>query len=254
MKINKGVSLIVLVIIIIVMIIIAGAIIISLTNTNVIDQAENAATSYRVAQLKENLNAEIQNTLFAKYGTTENVSISIQEILNIAPEEEEEVAINIATANSIPANMPAGKYYEIDGNRYATRTRENTRDMLLASRAIGRDGKIVTNTYLVNENFDVYYVISGTIAEPVLEINDEKVTELLEQLDNPAEAEPEQVIALKKELHLEHIAGNRFKDIGFTMIDENYEKNYVYFPERDRMYLVEGEEVGKEYTTRPNEQ
>ena len=64
MKINKGVSLIVLVVTIIVMIIIAGAVIISLTDTNVIEQAENAATSYRVAQLKENLNAEIQNTLF----------------------------------------------------------------------------------------------------------------------------------------------------------------------------------------------
>ena len=37
--------------------------------------------------------------------------------------------------------------------------------MLLASRGIDRDNNFVTNTYVVNENFDVYYIISGTIGE-----------------------------------------------------------------------------------------
>ena len=249
MKTNKGVSLIVLVVTIIVMIIIAGAIIISLTDTNIIEQAENAATSYRVAQFKENLNIEKQQKLLAEYGTTEGVDISVRAILDITEENEEEYVVNIATANSIPANMPAGTYYKLDENRYATRTRENKRDIMLASRAIDRDNELVTNTYVVNDNFDVYYIISGTIGKPEIEINDERVIELLESMDNPMEASEEEIIELKKELHLEHIEGNRFKDIGFTMIDENYEKDYVYFPTRERMYLVEGEEVGKEYIT-----
>ena len=244
MKTNRGVSLIVLVITIIVMIIIVGAVIIFLTDTNVIDQAESAATKYRVAQLEENLGIEVQNALLAKYGTTENVSISIQEILNISPEEEEEVAINIATANSIPANMPAGTYYKLDENRYATKTRENTREMLLASRGIDRDNELVTNTYVVNENFDVYYIISGTIGkpEPEIVIDDEKIINLTMQLmssEDPTSPEFEPVsIELKKELGITDIESNFILDYMVTMFDENDEMPCVYFYTIDRLYIM----------------
>ena len=128
MKINKGVSLIVLVVTIIVMVIIAGAVIISLTDTNVIEQAENATTKYRVAQFEENLNIEKQQKLLAEYGTTEGVNISVRAVLDITEENEEEYVVNIATANSIPANIPAGTYYKLDEDRYATKTRENERE------------------------------------------------------------------------------------------------------------------------------
>ena len=53
MKRTKGISLIVLVVTIIVMIIIAGAIILSLTQTNVIDQAENAVQKHNEASEKD---------------------------------------------------------------------------------------------------------------------------------------------------------------------------------------------------------
>ena len=52
MKEKKGISLIVLIVTIIVMIIIAGAIIISLTETNVIDQAEVAVEKHNLSELK----------------------------------------------------------------------------------------------------------------------------------------------------------------------------------------------------------
>ena len=58
MKEKKGISLIVLVVTIIVMTIIAGAVIISLTNDNIIDQATNATRKYNIAQLKEQINIE----------------------------------------------------------------------------------------------------------------------------------------------------------------------------------------------------
>ena len=49
---KKGISLIVLVITIIVMIIIAGAIIISLNSTNVLDKADTAVVNSNEAELK----------------------------------------------------------------------------------------------------------------------------------------------------------------------------------------------------------
>ena len=52
MKEKKGISLIVLIVTIIVMIIIAGAIILSLTETNVIDQAEVAVEKHNLAEIK----------------------------------------------------------------------------------------------------------------------------------------------------------------------------------------------------------
>lgn len=241
MKTNKGVSLIVLVITIIVMIIIVGAVIISLTDTNVIDQAESAATKYRVAQLEENVKIEMQNALLAKYGTTENVSISIKEILNIEDDKDERI-VNIATANSIPANMPAGTYYELDGNRYATKTRENEREINLASRAIDRENELVTNTYVVNDNLDVYYIISGTIGKEQPEIDDEKVINLTMQLmatESPTDPEVETLsIELKKELGITDIESNFILDYMVTMFDENDEMPCIYFYTIDRLYIM----------------
>ena len=52
MKQNKGISLIVLIVTIIVMIIISGAIIMSLNQTNVIDQAEEAVEKHNLSELK----------------------------------------------------------------------------------------------------------------------------------------------------------------------------------------------------------
>ena len=76
---TKGISLIVLVITIIIMIIIAGAIILSLSNTNVIDQAEQAKDKYNLSQVKEAVNLDRTNALLTRYNTTEGVNISVKE-------------------------------------------------------------------------------------------------------------------------------------------------------------------------------
>lgn len=52
MKEKKGISLIVLIVTIIVMIIIAGAVILTLTDTNVIDQAETAVEKHNLSEIK----------------------------------------------------------------------------------------------------------------------------------------------------------------------------------------------------------
>ena len=67
MKETKGLSLVVLVITIIVMIIIAGAIIISLSNTNIIDQAEKASNDYTIAQEKEKIGLALSEWQIEKY-------------------------------------------------------------------------------------------------------------------------------------------------------------------------------------------
>ena len=254
MKINKGVSLIVLVVTIIVMVIIAGAVIISLTDTNVIEQAENATTKYRVAQFEENLNIEKQQKLLAEYGTTEGVNISVRAVLDITEENEEEYVVNIATANSIPANIPAGTYYKLDEDRYATKTRENERELDLASRAIDRDNKVVTNTYVVNENFDVYYVINGTIAsEP--EIDDNKVSEILTSIFAGTKDEATIVSELKQALYIDDTKINSLWDLliayGYMAEDSGEENNtYMYFYTVDRLYLLVADNMQFSYTNK----
>ena len=58
MKEKRGISLIVLVVTIIVMIIIAGAVIISLTDDNVIEQATKATTNWNLSTIKEQISVE----------------------------------------------------------------------------------------------------------------------------------------------------------------------------------------------------
>ena len=66
MKEKKGISLIVLIVTIIVMIIIAGAVIISLTETNIIDQAETAVEKHNKAEIKSAANMAYAEWLLKK--------------------------------------------------------------------------------------------------------------------------------------------------------------------------------------------
>ena len=60
---KKGISLIVLIVTIIVMIIIAGAVIISLTESNVIDQAKDAVEKYNEGEIQSAANIAYSNWL-----------------------------------------------------------------------------------------------------------------------------------------------------------------------------------------------
>ena len=88
MKEKKGISLIVLIVTIIVMIIIAGAIIISLSDTNIIDQAGKATTNWNISTIKEQINVTnairssgIEGNFLEKVknGTLEEVGIEDEE-------------------------------------------------------------------------------------------------------------------------------------------------------------------------------
>lgn len=70
---KKGISLIVLVITIIVMIIIAGAIIISLSQTNVIDQAETATQKSNDAEAKSLVALIFASNLYVESGEDTDV-------------------------------------------------------------------------------------------------------------------------------------------------------------------------------------
>ncbi len=71
---KKGISLIVLVITIIVMIIIAGAIIISLNSTNVINKANTAVDASNEAELKAAVALEYMNQYVAYWNAKETVA------------------------------------------------------------------------------------------------------------------------------------------------------------------------------------
>ena len=149
MKKTKGISLIVLVITIIVMIIIAGAIILSLSNTNVIDQAEQAKDKYNLSQLKEAVNLDRTNALLTRYNTTEGVNISVKELLGLTDSD----AMNVASTNTMPANMPTGKYYKLDVTKYGMQSAGTVED------------NTIKGAYVINDNYDIYYVVEGTTSE-----------------------------------------------------------------------------------------
>ena len=86
MKRKSGISLIVLVVTIIVMIIISGAVIITLTATNVIDQAENATAKYNKQQYKVMIGNEyaiIKTSEDAKAKTTEEKYLMLKDKMNL---------------------------------------------------------------------------------------------------------------------------------------------------------------------------
>lgn len=80
MRNNKGISLIVLVVTIIVMIIIAGAIIITLTQSNIISQAEEATFKTQVRAIQDALSLKKANMLADNVGNIETYNISLNDL------------------------------------------------------------------------------------------------------------------------------------------------------------------------------
>lgn len=77
MKEKRGISLIVLVVTIIVMIIISGAIIITLTQTNIIDQAEEATFKSQVRTIEEALNLKKASLLISSGGDIPQYNLTL---------------------------------------------------------------------------------------------------------------------------------------------------------------------------------
>lgn len=95
---KKGISLIVLVITIIVMIIIAGAIIISLSQTNVLTQAETARDDANDATVRSIISLVYANNLFVASGDTyvKNTQANLQQAIN-----EELTKNNLSSAYTV---------------------------------------------------------------------------------------------------------------------------------------------------------
>ena len=245
---KTGISLVALVVTIIVLIVMSGAVILSFNKTNILDQAQFAAERQKIAYLQEKITMEKQNEMLSRFGTTnstgtaQNKTITVQELLNVTEED----ALNIVEANSIPENMPAGTYYELDVNRYSTRLRNKRTNLALMSRGVDRENDLVSNTYVVSENFVVYYIIDGKTGAPELPVNDEKVIELLTIFFENWELSTSEVLELKKELHLEKLEGNTLKDISISFYDKDFNYECIYFHTIDRLYKFEWEEIGKD--------
>lgn len=103
---KKGISLIVLVITIIVMIIIAGAIIISLSQTNVINQAETATVKSNEAEAKSLVALLFASNLYTESG----------DVYKKATAAELESIINPALSQEFPGK---GYTVTIDAKTYA---------------------------------------------------------------------------------------------------------------------------------------
>ena len=81
MKEKKGISLIVLIVTIIVMIIIAGAVIISLTETNIIDQAELAVEKHNISELKSAASMAYADYLANKHSDEQKIQLNVQDYI-----------------------------------------------------------------------------------------------------------------------------------------------------------------------------
>ena len=228
MKKKRGISLIVLIVTIIVMIVIAGAIIISLTQTNIIDQAESAKDKYNLSQVKESVELERYNALLSRYDTAENVNISVKELLGLTDTD----AMNIISAVTMPENIQTGKYYRLDVTRYG----------LVDTGAI--ENNTIKGIYVINDNYDIYYVIEGTISEIEREINDARVIEIITPLVlNSNAPNEEELQALKEEFHIETEV-NTFLDLAFTFqLESSGDKICMYVYPKDRMYIYNGEKI-----------
>ena len=114
---KKGISLIVLVITIIVMIIIAGAIIISLSQTNVIDQADNATYKSNIAEAKSLVSLVYASNLFDSTGSGANAKYTkisageLEEIINDKLEIEfgTDYEVEVKADYSVVYKFPAPK-------------------------------------------------------------------------------------------------------------------------------------------------
>ena len=121
---KKGISLIVLVITILVMIIIAGAIIISLSNTDLIDRTEDAVEASNIAELRSAVALAFSNK-FAEYTTLVQaadasvVGVSFKDYTDNYDDIRDDKTVK-KLLTKVNANQ-SGNIYTIEGNADANK-------------------------------------------------------------------------------------------------------------------------------------
>ena len=170
MKQRKGISLIVLVITIIIMIIISGAIILTLTETNVIDQAEDATYAYNNKQYFELITNEylmLRVSDEAKGKTSLEVFEMLKDKINKNAENVEYITGTKAMNITIDNTYKYTAFYdgEVKYGKYAYL------DIADGSIQLKNTGYIQGTNPLVE--YDGDYIITGTTTENTVKVMEE---------------------------------------------------------------------------------
>lgn len=171
------------------------------------------------------------NALLTRYNTTEGVNISVKELLGLTDSD----AIELISTNTIPANMPAGKYYKLDVTKYGMQSAGTV------------ENNTIKGTYVINDKYDIYYVVEGTKNEIAQEIDDARVIELLEIYVKSYELTNEQIFELKQKLYIEHLEGEKFVELAIPFYYNGGENIGIYFSEIDRLYMFEEKLINEEW-------
>lgn len=143
MKKIRGVSLIVLVITIIVMTILASVIIISLDDTNIIEQAENATNEYN------KVHEEQQNTIDGLFSILDHMSIEEKKITEVEMGTIFEKTTKVVDEKNNAFVVPA-KFAIVQNTNNMARTISNVKvtDGIVITDAVDSSGKSIGNEYV----------------------------------------------------------------------------------------------------------
>lgn len=171
---NKGITLIALVITIVVLLILAMVSIRLVMNGGVIGKSEYAAQIQKIEQIEEKIKLQKTEMEMDKYKSGQTEEITVKEILEKNGEDTSETISIASGATSIPKNMPEGEYYIVTPEKYAFNNENTRRYAKLTSRGEERAEDILKNVYVINAQFEVYYVIEGIKGESKKPPTDQK--------------------------------------------------------------------------------
>ena len=232
-KLEKGITLIALIITIVVLLIIAVVTIGAVQESSIITHAQNAKERYQVEKLAEKMKLVEAEMQLENHGS----KISVEDIL-VKYEGEAKPPVSIAAnAKSVPENMPAGNYYIITPDKYASNNNENIRRYAkLTSRGEEREENILKDVYVINEQLDIYYIIEANLAsQEEVEIDYDAIAQILTRnIINEDITNEEAVDQIKQELEIIDDNVTDIPDLAVSMFFNNMP--YVYLYEIDAVY------------------
>ena len=154
-RMQKGITLIALIITIVVLLILAMVAISAIQDSSILTHAERSAIMHEVGTISEKIRLESQAIKLetaqggTKTQTVENALINLYADNNATP-----IQIEIESATSIPEGITAGKYYVVIPEYL---------DYNIARGKGGKEAEIKEDTFVVDDNFNVYYLITATV-------------------------------------------------------------------------------------------
>ena len=229
---EKGITLVALIITIIVLLILAVVAIRVVNNTDIIEYGQNAKEKYEVEKIEEKIKLIQSEIKLRKNGN----EIKVRDILEEYGEKSTDLISIKSNAKSIPENMPAGEYYVLTPEKYA---HNNVSEYAkLTSRGEAREKNILKDVYVINEQFDIYYIIEAnlTLQEDV-EIDYDAIAQILNKNMNEEITYEEMVEQLKQ---IQNIDNENIIELFDFMVTIFLEDNaYFYFWEIDALYRLD---------------